>query len=145
MDFVKSRQIVPVVIFDQFEELFVRFPEVTQDAFWNLIRSCLMSSEIPIRFIVVIREDYLGHLAGMRRNYPAVLQNTFYVSPLSDTKAYNAIVKPANRVGIRFDADLASRIVGELARRSAVSAPELQIVCDALFRARLDGEINAAV
>ena len=142
---VAERRIIPILIFDQFEELFVRFSKVVQDRFWRLIRSCLMSREIPIRFIVVIREDYLGQLAGMRRNYPAVLQNTFYVPALSGAKARDAMVEPARRAGIQFDETLAWQIVHELEQRSAVSAPELQIVCDALFRASLDGVINRDV
>lgn len=141
---VQKREILPIVIFDQFEELFVRFSRIVQDQFWELIRWCLMSTEIPIRVVVVIREDYLGQLASMRNQYPAILQNSFYVPPLSGPKAHAAIVRPAARVGVRFDNDLAWQIIRELEQRSTVSAPELQIVCDALFARREDREIVAA-
>lgn len=137
-----ERDILPVVIIDQFEELFIRFPPLIQSRFWDLIRRCLTSSEIPVRFVMVIREDYLGKLAAMRQQYPALLQNTFYVPPLSRSKALDAILDPAKKVGVRFDEGVARRIVDELQRRQTVSAPELQIVCNALFEARSGGEIN---
>lgn len=139
-----ERDLLPVIIFDQFEELFVRFPPLVQESFWEFIRQCLVSSRLPIRFVVVIRDDYLGRLAAMRHQYPALLQNTFYVPPLSRKKALSAMIRPAEKIGIRFDEALASRIIDELQRRQAVSAPELQIVCHALFEARVDGEMSEA-
>ncbi|RYG89579.1 MAG: hypothetical protein EON59_01320 [Alphaproteobacteria bacterium] len=145
IDISRAEEIVPVVVFDQFEELFVRFPKIVQENFWSTIRSCLMNSELPIRFVVVIRNDYLGQLAGMRQQYPDILQNTFYVSSLSSAKAQEAMIKPADRVGVLFDADVAVRVAHDLQQRSSVSAPELQIVCDALFNARIDNEITTTV
>jgi hypothetical protein len=139
-----ERDILPVVILDQFEELFIRFPPLIQTRFCEFIRRCLISRELPVRFVLAIRDDYLGKLAAMRRQYPALLQNTFYVPPLTRAKALDAMITPAEKVGVRFDSALAWTIAEELQRRQVVSAPELQIVCHALFEARAGGEINEA-
>ncbi len=135
----------PVVILDQFEEVFVRFNEKVQTEFLQLIRKCMVSHEFPVRFVVSLRDDYCGRLAEFRDTIPAILQNTFYLSPLSRESAIKAIVEPARRFGVAFQESLVEIIVEDLKEGERVMPPQVQILCEALYAQRHGNTIDVDI
>lgn len=104
----------PVIIFDQFEELFTllspeqRRPFVEQLA--DLVRGIrpgesirerratdaeLGDSPPDVRIVLAIREDFMANLEEMAERIPAILKTRFRLSPLSSEQAGVAIKNPA--------------------------------------------------
>ncbi|MDM8514677.1 tetratricopeptide repeat protein, partial [Desulfobacterales bacterium HSG16] len=107
--------LTPVLIFDQFEELFTLHSPATRKTFItqfadlvkNRIPDELLESmksgnkplytETPpnIRVVISIREDWLGHLEELSRGIPDIFRNLFRVLPLNREQARKAVVNPA--------------------------------------------------
>lgn len=115
---------VPLLIFDQFEELFTLYtPDKIQQfvtQFADLVSSRMPDSvqqqirndiqqnpdlsdtdiawrETPpnIKIIIAIRSDYLSYLDQLSTPIPAILRNRFQLYPLAADQAQAAIVQPA--------------------------------------------------
>jgi len=53
---------------------------------------------------------------------------------LSDDKASTVITEPAARAGLTIAADLVSALLDDLREEGVIAPPQLQIVCDRLYR-----------
>jgi Novel STAND NTPase 1 len=118
----------PVLIFDQFEELF-NHPKKVQEAFashiGDLIENRLPSdiedalNQVPrsqrtnelmswfrppnVKIIFAIRSDRMSELHKMRFEIPAILQNRYELKPLHAQQAKDAIERPAALSGSEFN------------------------------------------
>lgn len=117
----------PVLIFDQFEELFNHPKDVKEE--WasrigDLIDNRLPAdieealNEIPrsqrtkelmawfrppdVKIVFAIRSDFISNLHSLRHEIPSILQNRFELKPLKTHQAKEAIVKPAALEGEEF-------------------------------------------
>lgn len=140
--FASRRRVIPVVVIDQAEELFTRFSESLRDRFLTVLTDCLARPDLHIRLILGIRDDFLARLADVRHVVPPILVNTFYVPALTREAALSAIREPALAVDVPFNMDVARRILDEIGTQR-VAPPQIQIVCDSLFRRRDGGPISA--
>ena len=124
----KTHETVPLLIFDQFEELFTLYtPDKTQefvtqfadlvsgripDAVQQQIRNDIQQNpdlsdtdiawrETPpyVKIIIAIRSDYLSYLDQLSTPIPAILRNRFQLYPLAADQAQAAIVQPAMAEG----------------------------------------------
>ncbi|HNL07225.1 MAG TPA: hypothetical protein PKH93_06585, partial [Chitinophagales bacterium] len=124
----KTHETVPLLIFDQFEELFTLYtPDKTQefvtqfadlvsgripDAVQQQIRNDIRQNpdlsdtdiawrETPpyVKIIIAIRSDYLSYLDQLSPPIPAILRNRFQLYPLAADQAQAAIVQPAMAEG----------------------------------------------
>jgi len=103
--------LTPLLILDQFEELFtIQSPEA-RGAFIAelacLIRGVRPAGEVDagdtplshappsIKVLISLREDYLGHLEELSPAIPEILDNRFRLGPLLEREAREAIVEPA--------------------------------------------------
>ena len=135
----------PVLIFDQFEELFTlgqrpeRQEEVTAlieelaDVIENrppaelkesfkrdrrLVRDFDLSPT-PLRIVITLREDYLSHLESWKRTLPSLMRNRMALRLLSGPQALDAVFRPGQIEGRHLvDEDTAARIVRFVANRS---------------------------
>ncbi|MCP4348787.1 MAG: tetratricopeptide repeat protein, partial [Desulfobacterales bacterium] len=104
--------LTPVLIFDQFEELFtLHVPEVRKvfiEQFADLVKNRIpgdlpesggqpLYTETPpnVKVVISIREDFLGHLEELSRDIPDILHNCFRLLPFNREQAAQAIVNPA--------------------------------------------------
>jgi len=112
----------PILIFDQFEELFTLYPADKRKDFIkqlaDLIRGTLpedlgetedtpvlsLYSENPpnLKIVISIREDFLGELEGFSGEIPSILQNRYRLLPLTRKQAKKAIENPAGLEGEEF-------------------------------------------
>jgi HEAT repeat protein len=134
----------PLIVLDQAEELFTRFDSRLRDRFFLTIRTCLTDPNLPVRFVLSIRDDFLSRLVEMRPLLPSMLQNTFYVAPLSRASGIAAIRQPSLQMGVAFDEKLADQILDEIAGER-VAPPQIQIVCDCLYRRRNGDRIDSTL
>lgn len=92
-------------------------------------------------FFISLRDDYLARLADLRDAIPTILQNVFYVGPLTHQNAMLAMTRPAEHFGVKFDAQLAEEILRDLCG-VRVATPQLQIICSRLYEEQRSGVID---
>ena len=117
---VDGEEIIPVIIFDQFEEFFDhdqeqqdilleelsdllsdRLPERIQDQLRATPRrqrtkeQLAWHSPLLIKVIFAIRSDRLSLMDDMSNRIPTILHNRFHLKPLQSEQAKEAIVEPA--------------------------------------------------
>ena len=130
-----------VVFLDQFEEFFLRLGDPVRLRFWAetaAFRDAAPAASAPpdpeVRFVFSLREDFLPPLDEARAFIPALLGDSYRLVNLSDDKASTAITEPAARAGLRLDSDCVRRMLDDLREEGVIAPPQLQIVCDRLYR-----------
>ena len=127
-----------VVVFDQFEELFLYSGEQARQEFVRQMAECITHSDLDTRFVVSVRDDAFVRLGAFEAQLPEIFHNTFILQPLEQDQALQAVLEPLHRLGLDIDPDLLDQIVRELAQQkadgqTAVDPPQLQIVLDQLY------------
>jgi hypothetical protein len=135
-----------VIILDQFEEFFIRFNPQVRQAFVAELGALYDARDVPVKVVLALREDWLASVNELRERIPEVFYVDLRLLPLTREQARQAITGPAGRMGMRYDSDLAPRLLNDLAEDAAssesdfVMPPQLQLVCDALYdHARAEG------
>jgi hypothetical protein len=128
-----------VIVFDQFEEFFIRFSPQSRASFVDEIGRLSDARDVPVKVVFSLREDWLASMSEFEARIPEINRTKMRLLPLSRTQARRAITGPAERVGMRFDPDLVDRLLTDLADErkqgadATVMPPQLQLVCDALY------------
>ncbi len=111
--------LTPILILDQFEELFTlhssegrksfiaqladvvrgRLPEKLLDSLQQGEQFSYSEKPPRVKVIISIREDFLGQLEEMSQQIPEILSNRFRLLPLSRDQATQAIEEPAKVEG----------------------------------------------
>jgi hypothetical protein len=146
----------PVLIFDQFEELFTHYQDRWQDreGLFRQIAEALNS--IPtLRVLFSMREDFVAELDPLIWQIPQGIDVRYRLELLRHEAAISAVVEPARLSGVTFDDAAAEKLVRDL-RQINVEGPDgrprqaegeyiepvqLQIVCKRLWE-RLPDDIE---
>lgn len=159
----------PVVIFDQFEEIFTltqtrerqreaeelfgqladlienRPPAAVQErllADRRLSREYDLASS-PARIVITLREDYLSQLEAWKKLMPALMRNRMALNLLNGPQALEAVVRPGRFGGRELVSDsVAARIVCFVARH-APGTPLTEITAVPPLLSLLCDELNA--
>lgn len=111
--------LTPVIILDQFEEIFTLYPSTArQDLFRSLadvIRGRIPEKLNPshcnrsysddppeVRFMIALREDFVGQLETLAEVLPSIFHNRFRLTRLNRAQAAEAISNPAKLVDERL-------------------------------------------
>ncbi len=145
-----AKETTPLLIFDQFEELFTLFTSKkngdntrrlrTQNQILQTIYEIANDQDLETRILIIIREDFLGKLEILSKSYPQIFDHRIRLGHLTKDNALKAITGPFENnssFGSKIDEDLAQIIVRELADdnpQGLIHATQLQIVCDQLWR-----------
>lgn len=138
-----------VIIFDQFEELFVQYPDRWEDRqdFFEQVRDALEQDHL-LRLVFSLREDYLGEMEPYISLLRGKLQGRFRLERWRREDALAAVENPLLATGRTFGVGVAERIVDDL-MKVRYSTPEgghiekpgqfieptqLQVVCHSLWR-----------
>lgn len=127
-----------VVVFDQFEELFLYSGEQTREDFVQQLAECVSHADLDTRFVISVRDDYFVRLGAFEGELPGIFHNVFILKPLEREQAHRAVLEPLHRLGLDIDASVLNLIIRELGQQktngqTAVDPPQLQIVLDQLY------------
>lgn len=126
---------------DQFEEFFTLLDSTRQNNFVAELGDCLDDPTLPVCWMLALRDEYFGQIATFSPRIRNPFENQYLLKPLTYDEARQVIVEPAARAKITYEPGLPDRILQDLtAGHTAVSPPELQLVCSALFDALPKGE-----
>ncbi|MEP6489348.1 hypothetical protein NDI43_13745 [Microcoleus vaginatus GB2-A3] len=133
----ESRNLLTVLIFDQFEEFFFAYQDQSSRRdLYDFLAECL-NQVSDIKIILSLREDYLFYLLDWNRTTNlSIIEDDilnkkirYYLGNFSMSDAKNAIQTLTERSQLDFSEDLANALVVDLAGKLGEVRPiELQIV-----------------
>jgi len=144
----KAVEARPLLIFDQFEELFTLFQQKEsvagkgkelQGRILDSIFQIVSDQELRAKVVIVIREDFLGKLEILAKSYPQVLDHRVRLRYLAQDDAQEAILGPfkgENQFRSRLTEDLGRRIIDDLSGHALdvlVPPTQVQIICSRLW------------
>lgn len=151
----RNRPVTPVLVFDQFEEVFTlgqasdqsrercrefltELGELIENRVPRRLRESLdedpdMSSQfdfrqVDLKLIVSFREDYLAHVEGLKRQVPSLTYNRFRLAPMNGQQAHDVVIRSGGHL---VDDTVAAFIIGISAGRGAAEqAPDPDVYGD---------------
>ena len=131
-----------VLIVDQFEELWTLVADVAaRDRFADLLAHAAGPQDL-LRVVATLRADQFDLPLQHTALGPVVSASTFAVTPMTAAELQDAIVVPAERVGVRFEPGLVSTMVGDVVSRPG-ALPLLQFALTELFERRQNAIVTA--
>jgi tetratricopeptide (TPR) repeat protein len=139
----------PVLIFDQFEELFTLFAqdrdraveeEALQADLLDTIFQVINDENLKAKVIIVIREDFLGKLEILAKKYPQAFDQRVRLQHLDQNGARKAILGPfenTNPFPSQLIPELAGRIIQDLSNSQPnvrIQPTQIQIICSRLWK-----------
>ncbi len=124
-----------VLILDQFEEFFVFRPARNQrQPFIDDFANCYDDSNLPVRFVIALRDDYFAYLTDFEQRIRSIFQNHFWLEAMSREEAAQAITAPAAKLAqpVVYAQDLLDALLDDLSR-GGMDLPQLQIICTQLY------------
>lgn len=125
------------LIFDQFEELFILGNPPEETLFVKTIKK-ILSAELPCKIIIVIREEYLGHLSGFEKSVPQIFDKRLRVEPMSRGNARRVIVNTLQSEQVKVtlsNEQVADTIIDKVTEgMGRVQLTYLQVFLDKLYR-----------
>jgi formylglycine-generating enzyme required for sulfatase activity len=131
-----------IVVMDQFEEFFLRFPRLERREMLSQLCRLLTDPELEhVRWIFSLREDFLAEMGELEEHLPTFLDHRFRLANLTPAQARECITAPAERCGLVVEEALVDALLESL-NTKGVDPPELQIVLDRLDAARKPGSVR---
>jgi hypothetical protein len=124
-----------VIIFDQFEEFFIRLSPKSRAAFITELGRLYDDRDVPVKVILSLREDWLASVSEIEKRIPEVFRTRMRLLPLTRDQAHQAITVPVEQLKVSYEPDLIERLLDDLAGEG-VMPPQLQLVCSKLYDAR---------
>ena len=131
-----------VLILDQFEELFTLFEAADRDLqerILAVIANTANGKELAVKIVLGIREDFLGKLELISKEYPQVFDRRVRLDLLGQEAAKRAVTGPFERKGefaSEISAEAADAIIADFAQGTegtGIHPTQLQIVCSWLW------------
>lgn len=144
---VAHSQTHPVLLLDQFEELFTITPEVARGRFLEQLAG-LLTSDLPVTVILTLRDDFYSLFT---RQLPALtpwLERGLINVPLNleHSELYEIVAAPAELVGLQFEPGLVDTIIADVFAGGGESAstllPLLEFALAQLWERRQDGQLT---
>lgn len=132
------------LIYDQFEELFVSGDDSEINNFFELLNK-LLNSDLQLKVIIVIREEFLAQLTNMENIVPELFKNRQRVEPMSPSNIREVITNSCNQFNIRLESEtipnqIYEKIVGE---NNRVELTHLQVYLDRLYKLAYDNNLKS--
>ncbi len=129
------------LIFDQFEELYTLGSKDEEQAFIATVRE-ILRVEQPVKIILSIREEYLGHLYEFDRQVPELLRKKLRIEPMFTDRVQQVILGvgslPQSNVQLKAGEEtaIATRIFEKLRgedKTLSIQLPYLQVLLDKYY------------
>ena len=132
-----------VLVVDQFEELWSLVEsEAERDHFAALLAHATDAHD-SLRIVVTLRADLYDRPLQHAILGPVIRTATLAVTPMTSSELQEAIVEPAERVGVRFEPGLVATMVADVVTRPG-ALPLLQFTLAELFERRMHATVTAA-
>ncbi|MFI5493488.1 hypothetical protein [Actinoplanes sp. NPDC051859] len=107
-----------LLVVDQFEEVFTLCTdEAPRDAFLAALLGAARSTDSRFRVVLGIRADFYARCAQYPELVSGLRDSQVMVGPMSPVELRDALVRPAERAGLRVEGTLVSTVVAQLAHR----------------------------
>ena len=123
------------LVFDQFEELFISGGKQEQEEFIASLQT-LRNSNLNLKIILSIREEYLANLTDFEKIIPDIFENKVRIERMSATKAQEVVTKTCSSFGIElYDKTKAAKSIIELlgSQKFGVELTYLQVLLEKLY------------
>ncbi len=120
------------LLIDQAEKLFTDVDEGGRAEFTADLAECLADASLNVRWLLAIRSDSEERLTSLQPQIQHPLANESHFGNLSRSQAITALVEPARRAGLTFEAGLVEAIVADLGGHDIPPA-QVQLVGAALY------------
>ncbi len=125
------------LIFDQFEELFVLGDADEQKKFMESIQDLLVS-ELPVKVVIVMREEYLGQLYDFEKIVPSIFDHRVRVESMNRTKVKEVLLGSFKKYNISLEGkpeDRLEEIYDNLSEgKTGIQLPYLQVYLDMFYK-----------
>jgi WD40 repeat protein/serine/threonine protein kinase len=127
-----------VLLIDQFEEVFTQTQnEEEREKFLTTLLKAVTAPDSHFRLIITLRAD-LYDRPLLHPGFGSLMrEHTEVVLPLSAEEMREAIIAPAERVGVRFEPGLVETIIADVSQQPG-ALPLLQYALTELFERRVD-------
>jgi len=126
-----------LIVFDQFEEIFTLHPLETRKIMAKLIFS-MVHSDLDLRVLLVLREEYLAKLSEFRRALPNIFLNSIWLPKMSSEVALRVIEEVMKVGNLRIEDGVAQRVVEAVTlTQNLVDLPVMQILLERLYQQAL--------
>lgn len=122
------------LIFDQFEELFILGNHAEQTAFIETIKN-ILSLNLPVKIIIIMREEYLGSLYQFEKVIPILFDYKFRVEKMNLEKIRQVIISSFNKFKIQVNSSEKIEQIIENVRYGnlGIQLPYLQVYLDEIY------------
>jgi WD40 repeat protein len=129
----EGRTDIELMLFiDQFEEAFTLAEESETAWFLDLLAHAVTEARSPLRIVITLRADFYDRPLMHPAFSDLMSKRTAVVVPLTRTELQNAVVSPAETVGVAIEAELVQKMIGEVQDEPGV-LPLLQYALTELF------------
>ncbi len=122
------------LIFDQFEELFIFGSKQEKEEFVKSVKT-IVESDLQVRFMFVIREEYLAGITEFERQIPTILSNRVRIEKMTRVNAQQAIEGPCKYAGIEVEQGFSEQLLDRLTPEGTdVELTYLQVFLDKIYK-----------
>ena len=122
---------------DQFEELYsMCTDEDERSAFIACLEGVADDPSSPLRVLIAMRSDFLDYMAGHRQFMTRVVGGLIFLSPMGRADLREALTRPLERVGYRFESDEMVEDMLETLESTRSPLPLLQFTAAKLWEER---------
>ncbi len=127
------------LVFDQFEELFIFGDREEWTTFITTVREVL-DSELQVRFVFIIRGEYLEYLTDFEHVLPEIFGNRIRIEKMTRTNAVNCITGPCRSFGIEVEEHFPDNLLTKLSpNKTEIELTYLQVFLDRIFKKASEG------
>jgi len=131
-----------VLVIDQFEELFTLSDFPDRQQFLDLVLGAVAHAGDRFKLVLCLRADFVAPCLEVPELAAILQQASVLVSPYLNKEDYEqAIIKPAEQVGLQVETGLVEVLLQEL-NHSAGDLPLLQFILEQLWERRQSGKLT---